>query len=233
MKELSATPTVVDRVYQAIITEISEGKFSPGSRIIQEQIAQKLGVSRQPVQQALLLLRNQGVLQSAPGRGLIVAPIDLDYVKNLYDIRAVVEGLACALAAKENSALAAKQGPKLIKNGFNAVKSGSVANMIAADMKFHELIYSLSGNPLIQLEMDAHWIQTQRVMGEVLMRDETPRNIWNQHELILDAIIKGDAADAERLAREHITTAAKFMIQRMRSAADSTAHAVATANNVA
>jgi DNA-binding GntR family transcriptional regulator len=218
MKELTTAPTVVDRVYKAIIAEISEGKFTPGSRIIQEQIAQELGVSRQPVQQALLLLRNQGVLQSAPGRGLIVAPMDLDYVQNMYDIRAVIEGLACSLAAKKNAALAAKQGPTLIKNGFKAVKSGSVANMIAADMKFHELIYRLSENPLIRLEMDAHWVQTQRVMGEVLMRDETPRNIWDQHEAILEAIIKGDAQGAELLAREHITAAAKFMIQRMRGA---------------
>lgn len=226
MKELTAVPTVVDRVYKAILTEISEGKFSPGSRVIQEQIAQGLGVSRQPVQQALLLLRNQGVLQSAPGRGLIVAPMDLDYVQNLYDIRAVVEGLACALAARKNAALAAKQGPILIKNGFKAVKSGSVADMIAADMKFHELIYSLSMNSLIRLEMDAHWVQTQRVMGEVLMRDETPRNIWDQHEAILDAIIKGDAASAEQLAREHITTAASFMIQRIRGAPSGAANAV-------
>lgn len=225
MKELTAAPTVVDRVYQAIITEISEGKFPPGARIIQEHIAQGLGVSRQPVQQALLLLRNQGVLQSAPGRGLIVAPMDLDYVQNMYDIRAVIEGLACSLAAKKNAALAAKQGPILIKNGFKAVKSGSVAHMIAADMKFHELIYRLSENPLIRLEMDAHWVQTQRVMGEVLMRDETPRNIWDQHDAILDAIIKGDAASAERLAREHISTAANFMIQRMRGAADNAANA--------
>ncbi|KAF3996047.1 GntR family transcriptional regulator [Glaciimonas immobilis] len=216
MKELTAAPTVVERVYQAIISEISEGKLSPGSRIIQEEIAQGLGVSRQPVQQALLLLRNQGVLQNAPGRGLMVAPMDLDYVQHMYNIRAVVEGLACSLAATKNSVLAAKLGPALIKNGFKAVKSGSVTDMITTDMKFHEFIYRLSENPLIGPAMDTHWVQTHRVMGEVLMRDETPRNIWDQHEEILNAIIKGDATGAERMARKHITMAAKFMINRMR-----------------
>ena len=216
MKELATSPKLVEQVYAAIFSEISEGKLPPGSRIIQEQIAQLLGVSRQPVQQALLLLRNQGVLQDAPGRGLIVAPMDLDYVRNMYDIRAVIEGLACAKAAERNAELARKTGPALIENGRKAVSSGSVARMISADLKFHEFIYRLSENPLIAPAMEANWVQTQRVMGEVLMRDERPRNIWDQHAEILDAIMAGNSVKAEKLARSHITNAAEFMIARLR-----------------
>ena len=74
MKILSVQPNLVEQVHEAILLEISVGKLTPGTRIIQEQIASELGVSRQPVQQALLLLRNQGLLRDAPGRGLIVAP---------------------------------------------------------------------------------------------------------------------------------------------------------------
>lgn len=217
MKELAAQPKLVEQVYEAILSEISEGKLPPGARIIQEQIAHSLGVSRQPVQQALLLLRNQGVLRDAPGRGLIVTPMDLDYVQNMYDIRAVIEGLACRRAAESNPERARKLGPALIQNGRKAVKSGSVANMVAADMKFHEFIYQLSQNALIAPAMESHWTYTQRVMGEVLMRDERPRDIWNQHEEILNAIGQGDAAGAEALARQHITQAAKFMITRLRN----------------
>lgn len=216
MKELATSPTLVQQVYSAIFSEIAEGKLAPGARIIQEQIAQLLGVSRQPVQQALLLLRNQGVLQDAPGRGLIVAPMDLDYVRNMYDIRAIMEGLACAKAAERNAELAKKAGPALIEAGRKAVRSGSVSQMIAADMKFHEFIYQLSENPLIAPAMESNWVQTQRVMGEVLMRDERPRNIWDQHAEILDAIMAGNSEKAEKLARSHITNAADFMIARLR-----------------
>jgi DNA-binding GntR family transcriptional regulator len=216
MKELVTSPTLVQQVYTAIFSEIAEGKLTPGARIIQEQIAQSLGVSRQPVQQALLLLRNQGVLQDAPGRGLIVAPMDLDYVRNMYDIRAIMEGLACAKAAERNAELAKKAGPALIEAGRKAVQSGSVSQMIAADMKFHEFIYQLSENPLIAPAMESNWVQTQRVMGEVLMRDERPRNIWDQHAEILDAIMAGNSEKAEKLARSHITNAADFMIARLR-----------------
>ena len=215
MKALATAPNLVEQVRDAILDEIAAGKLAPGERIIQEQIARSLGVSRQPVQQALALLRNQGVLQDAPGRGLIVTPLDPDHVQQMYDIRAVIEGLACRKAAQTNAALAEKQGPALLEAGRKAVASGSVAKMIAADMRFHGFIFGLSGNPLIAPALATHLTYTQRVMGEVLVRDEKPRDIWDQHARILEAIAKGDAERAEALVRRHITQASGFMVERL------------------
>jgi DNA-binding GntR family transcriptional regulator len=217
MKVIETQPKLVEQVYEAILAEISEGKLAPGARIIQEQIAHDLGVSRQPVQQALLLLRNHGVLRDAPGRGLIVSPMDLDFVRNMYEVRAVLEGLAFRMAAETNPGRAGKQGPALIENGRKAVTTGSFARMIDADMKFHSFIYELSGNPLIAPAMESNWTYTRRVMGEVLMRDEHPRDIWDQHERMLQMVINGEADDVEKMARQHITQAAEFMINRLRA----------------
>jgi DNA-binding GntR family transcriptional regulator len=222
MKALSIQPKLVEQVRAAILGEITSGQLAPGERIIQEQIAQTLGVSRQPVQQALLLLRNAGALKDAPGRGLIVAPLVADEVRHMYDMRAVMEGLASRLAAEHNAERAARLGPALIEAGRKAVASASVAKMVAADMRFHEFIYSLSDNPLIAPAMAAHWTHTQRVMGEVLIKDETPRDIWDQHAAILAAIGAGQSAQAERLARSHITEAARFMVTRLRTQAGET-----------
>ena len=61
---------------------------------------------------------------------------------------------------------------------------------------------------------------TQRVMGEVLMRDERPHEIWDQHESLLDAVIAGEGARAEAPARQHITQAAAFMVNRLRGEAE-------------
>ena len=219
MKVLAAQPKLVELVQDAILAEIASGKLPPGARIIQEQIAQELGVSCQPVQQALLLLRNQGVLRDAAGRGLIVAPIDLDHVRNMYDIRAVMEGLAFRRATENNAGRARELGPALIENGRKAVAGGSVAALIAADTAFHDFVRELSQNPLIAPAMDAQWTATRRVMGEVLMRDERPRDIWDQHQAMLDAVMAGDAAGAEALARQHVTQAAAVMIGRLRGTA--------------
>lgn len=215
MKALQTQPTLVEQVHKAILGEISGGRMRPGTRVIQEQIAQELGVSRQPVQQALALLRNQGVLHDAPGRGLLVAPLGIDYVRNMYDMRAVIEGLACRSAAQRNAKQAKAKGAALIRAGRKAVASGSYAELIAADMAFHHFIYALSENPFIEPAMEAHWTNTQRVMGEVLVFDEQPRNVWDQHEAMLDVIAAGDAEQAEALGRAHIRQAADFMIARL------------------
>jgi DNA-binding GntR family transcriptional regulator len=216
MKTLSVQPNLVEQVHGALLDDIASGKLAPGDRIIQEQIAQALGVSRQPVQQALALLRNQGVLHDAPGRGLIVAPLDTAHVQHMYDMRAVIEGLACRRAAETSADKAARQGPAVIEAGRKAIASGSVAKMIAADVRFHEFIYSLSGNPLVAPALSTHLTYTQRVMGEVLLRDEQPRDIWNQHAEIMDAIASGNGELAESLVRAHITQAAGFMVGRLR-----------------
>ncbi|MDE2607088.1 MAG: GntR family transcriptional regulator [Burkholderiales bacterium] len=215
MKVLAAQPKLVELVQDAILAEIASGKLSPGARIIQEQIAQELGVSRQPVQQALLVLRNLGVLSEAPGRGLQVAPLDLDHVRDMYDMRAVIEGLAFRKAAERNAGRAAEEGPAYVAAGRQAVAAGDMRGMIDADMAFHAFIYELSGNPLVAPAMETHWTNTQRVMGEVLMRDERPRDIWQQHDALLQAVMAGDGRKAERLARQHIEQAADFMIQRL------------------
>ena len=216
MKTLAVAPNLVEQVRAAILEEVTSGRLAPGDRIIQEQIAAALGVSRQPVQQALLLLRNEGALRDAPGRGLIVAPLVADEAQHMYEMRAVIEGLAARLAATQAAERAARQGPALVEAGRKAVAAGSVAKMVAADMRFHEFLYGLSGNPLIAPAMAAHWTHAQRVMGEVLVKDEQPRDIWDQHAAILDAVVRGDATRAEALAREHIMQAAGYMVARLR-----------------
>ena len=219
MKAISPTPNLVEQVRDALLSEIASGQLKPGERIIQEQIAQALGVSRQPVQQALMLLRNQGVLREASGRGLIVTPLDPNHVHHVYQIRAAIEGLACRLAAENQADQARKQGTALIEAGRKAVASGQVPKMIAADIRFHEFLYGLAGNPLIAPAMDMHLTYTQRAMGEVLVQDQSPRDIWDQHAAILEAIASGDADHAEQLAREHLMQASGFMVSRLKELA--------------
>lgn len=219
MRAIASQPKLVEQVTQAVLDEITAGRLTPGERIIQEQIAQALGVSRQPVQQALMLLRNQGVLQDAPGRGLIVAPLDSTRVRHMYAMRAVLEGLAARCAAERSAERAARQGPPLIEAGRRAVASGSFTRMIAADTRFHEFLYTLSGNDLVAPALATHLTYTQRVMGEVLVGDEKPGEIWDEHEAILDAVCQGDGHRAEALARQHITDASDLMARQIRQQA--------------
>ncbi len=216
VQPLAAQATLVEQVYEKILGEISAGRLRSNQRLIQDDLARTLGVSRQPVQQALLLLNSRGYLSEAPGRGLVVAPIDIDAIAELYEIRAVIEGLAARLSATRRDKPALKQMLALIKEGRLAVKQGALAKLIRADIEFHKLLYDMSGNGMIRETTQPNWPHFSRVMGEVLLQDETPRDIWDQHEAIASAIQQGDVQGAEKHAQDHILRAAEEFVDRLR-----------------
>lgn len=215
MQILRSQPSLVDQVYEAILSRIEAGQYGPDARLVQEEIAEALGVSRQPVQQALLLLRAEGVLINAPGRGLMVAPLDEEKVRNVYEIRASLDALAVVKAARRADPRAKAEGPEFIRRGRDAVAGKSISEMIAADMAFHHFLYELAGNPLIAETAAPHWTYLRCVMGAVLMQGESPRDIWAEHEAILDTVIRGDVTEAERLSRAHVNNATASLLHRM------------------
>ena len=87
MKILKFQPSLTDQVYDAIVDQICEGALPAGSHLVQEQLAERLGVSRQPVQQAMALLKADGMVEEVGRRGLWVTPLDADLMRHHYDIR--------------------------------------------------------------------------------------------------------------------------------------------------
>src|ERR1700759_2837865 len=120
MAQLQTQPTLVEQVVNAIVSEIIDGDLPANARLIQDELARAYGVSRQPVQQALLLLRDRGLVREAPGRGLIVSPLDVDFVRNLYEVRAMLDGLAARLAAERGSERAKHEGQVYLDAGREA-----------------------------------------------------------------------------------------------------------------
>jgi DNA-binding GntR family transcriptional regulator len=206
-------PSLTDQVVNAIISEIVEGVLPPNARLIQEELARAYGVSRQPVQQALLLLRNQDLIREAPGRGFLVAPLEIDFVRNLYEVRAVMEGLAARMAAERNSERARCEGGHYIAAGRRTIAEGAAMDQIEADMNFHAFIVHLSGNPLIDKTTAPHQPHLRRVMAEVLRSlEKMPLSVWDEHAAILEAIIDGDGELAEGLGRRHVLRAAEIYV---------------------
>ena len=218
MPNVQTQPTLVEQVVNAIVSEIVDGELPSNSRLIQDELARAYGVSRQPVQQALLLLRDRGLVREAPGRGLIVSPIDPDFVRKLYEVRAMLDGLAGRLAAERGAERAKIEGPAYLEAGRSAVACGSLHEQIEADMKFHAFINELSENSLIGETTAPHWPYLRRVMGEVLRDDvQMPQTILGEHVAILEAIAAGDGDRAEALSRDHISRAAKIFVQRLQA----------------
>ena len=197
--KLETAPDLVDQVYRALLDAISEGSLAPGQRITQEDIAEQLAVSRQPVLQALRLLKKDGFVHDAPGRGVLVAPLDVGWMLSVYEVRGALDALATRLAARQRAQL----DPRLIEQGRKAARGKNVKAMIDADMAFHDAIYTASGNPLIGQSALQHWRHLRRVMGAVLREERQREAVWDEHEAIANAISAGDADAAVRLIEQH------------------------------
>ena len=199
LSKVDAAPDLVDRVYRILLDAISDGTLAPGARLTQEDIADQLAVSRQPVLQALRLLKIDGFVLDAPGRGVLVAPLDADSIHHVYQVRTALDSLAARLAAMRK----AKLDPALLENGRKASRGKNVKAMIEADIAFHNAIYAASGNPEIEQTAHQQWRHLRRVMGAVLQMSKRRDGIWDEHEAIADAIAAGDGNKAARLIEQH------------------------------
>jgi DNA-binding GntR family transcriptional regulator len=209
--KLEAAPDLVDQVYRSLLHAISDGSLAPGERITQEDIAHKLAVSRQPVLQALRLLKKDGFVLDAPGRGVLVAPLDAEAMAHIYQVRGALDGLAARLAAARRSRL----DPKLIEQGRKAARGRNVGAMIDADLAFHNAIYAASQNPLIEQSAQQHWRHLRRVMGAVLQQSKQREAVWDEHEAIAKAIAAGDADRAARLIEQHSRRASENLAAQL------------------
>jgi DNA-binding GntR family transcriptional regulator len=209
--KLEAQPDLVDQVYRSLLDAISDGSLAPGERITQEDIAQKLAVSRQPVLQALRLLKKDGFVLDAPGRGVLVAPLDADAMAHIYQVRGALDALAARLAAGRRFRL----DPKVIEHGRKAARGRNVRAMIDADLAFHHAIYEASRNPLIEQSAQQHWRHLRRVMGAVLQQSKQREAVWDEHEAIAKAIAAGDADRAARLIEQHSRRASENLAAQL------------------
>src|SRR5258707_14749877 len=107
MDPLTVAPNLIERVHLSLVDAIADGSLAPNERLTQEEIAQRLSVSRQPVSHALQLLKRQGLVVEQGKRGLTVAPVEPHWIRSLYQVRAALDGLAARLSAERISAGAA------------------------------------------------------------------------------------------------------------------------------
>ncbi|MBM3622099.1 MAG: GntR family transcriptional regulator [Alphaproteobacteria bacterium] len=217
LDRLTAPADLAQRVYDALSDAIGSGALAPGERVTQEGLAERFGVSRQPVLQALLLLKRQGLIVDAGRKGVMVAPLDPIHVRRLYEVRAALDGAACRLAAARMDDGLRARGRRLLDAGDQAMRSGDAAALLAADIDFHLFLYEASGNPLFVETAAPHWRHLRRVMGAVLRGPEAYEWVWREHAAILAALVEGDGERAATLAIAHANGGAERLAPSLES----------------
>lgn len=208
---LQTSPDLVDQVYAALLDAINDGTIQPGERLTQEEIAERFAVSRQPVVQALRLLKRDGFVVDAPGRGVQAIQLDAAWITKVYEVRGALDVLAARLAATHRC----KIDPNLLVRGRKAASGKDIKAMIDADMKFHWAIYEGSQNPLIAQSATIHWGHVRRVMGAVFQSSELRQSVWDEHEDISKAIAAGKADRAVGLIGSHASMAGDYLVEKL------------------
>jgi DNA-binding GntR family transcriptional regulator len=223
MKRIEPQISRAEQAYRAILDEICQGALAPGTHLVQEQLAERLGVSRQPIQQAMALLKSDGLVQELGARGLYVAPLAVEVMRQHYEIRGALDTLAARLGAgraRRSSKIAqetARRGQVILTAGTAAAAAGDVRLMVHHDVAFHKFLYDVSGNPLLAGTAEPHWRYLRRVMVEVLLYAQPGPQIWEQHRGILNAIVGGNAEAAMERAARHVSGAAEELSSAFRN----------------
>ena len=228
MKPISTQPVLIDQVYDRLVESIADGSLLPGSRIRQEELAEWLGVSRQPVSHALQLLKHQGLLTESGKRGLTVAPLEAGRIIDLYQVRTSLDALAARLAAQRVAAGSAttsqrRQLEEALEHGTSLKPDSSASAFIQADVDFHSAIYRLSGNSAIEETVAAQWPHLKRSMGVVLDNSDERLVVWHEHAVIARFVLAGDAQRAELAAHDHACRAGVETAKRLSRLTDTEA----------
>lgn len=213
---VSTAPPLTEQVYELIIEDICSGVIRGGEQLRQEAIAARYGVSRQPVQQAMVLLKRHGLVRESGKRGLEVVPMDTAYVDHLYDMRDLLDVHAVRLSAAGSAKERLQEDVlRIIERGKAAVAARSFPDMVSADVDFHMHFYQLTGNPFL---LDTAVLLSQsirRVMTEVLARGGVPGWVWEEHEGILQAALSGDVDLAGERAHHHVEHGRTMMLENL------------------
>jgi DNA-binding GntR family transcriptional regulator len=219
MIPLEPAPNLTEQVYARILEAITDRSLLPGQRITQNELAERLGVSRQPVSHALHLLHRQGLLAESGRRGFEVTQLDPIRIRQLYEVRGAIDALAARLAAGRVKTDAAGRArlEAALRAGRAIDKTTPLARLIALDVDFHSAIYRLAGNPAIEEMIAPQWLHMRRSMATVLAELDYRESAWSEHAAIAAQILAGNVKGAESAAQAHALTAGRRTEERLRA----------------
>ena len=193
-----------DVVFNTLRQAILRGELKPGERLMEIQLANKLGVSRTPIREAIRKLELEGLVLMIPRKGAEVAEITEKSLKDVLEIRRALEDLAVRLACEKITKEELKELKKAGDEFKKVLKSQDITEVAEADVRFHDVIYMATDNPkLIQL-LNNFREQMYRYRVEYLKIDEVRPQLLAEHDEIIKYITEGNQEEASNVVCRHI-----------------------------
>lgn len=205
-----------DVVCDAIRLQIINGDHAPGARLVEDRLAEDLGVSRNPVREALRVLQAEGFVEMIPRRGAVVSMLSVREVEEIFEVRSALDGLAARLASR-------KCGPEqqaaldgILKETLAAVRSSERTKLSVLNTTFHGLVVDIADNSCLR----DLWLPLRGRMQWIFSRTVVQRGhgSYEEHFELAEAIVTHDEDRAALLAREHIDAARRSYLDEMTSA---------------
>ncbi|MEL7026644.1 MAG: GntR family transcriptional regulator [Pseudomonadota bacterium] len=202
-----------ESAYDRLHASIREGVFRPGDRLREEDVAERLSLSRTPVREALRRLEADGIIEHRPRQGAVVRQLDHAEVVELYEMRVVLERTAAEMAAKHGTAAEFDALDDL--NAAIAEERGNAAKAAAFNQDFHQSLYLACRNRFL-LEAARALNNSLLLLGPTTFTDEARIDVVvSQHQAIVDALRDGDEEAAGAAAEAHLNTSLRQRLKAL------------------
>ncbi|MCR4710007.1 MAG: GntR family transcriptional regulator [Clostridiales bacterium] len=198
-------------VYEELKRQIMVGEIAPGTRMMEVDLADEMGVSRTPVREAIRKLEKEGLVTIEPRRGAYASDISAKDMVDVLEVRQDLEGMAAGLAAQKIAEGDILQLKNMTRRYKEAVEAGDIEEIIKQDEDFHKFIVGLSDNKTL-IKMVSQ-VQELALRFRYIYYDDFSRfkNQPLEHQEIVEAIMSGDANSARRFAEVHISKLKDFV----------------------
>ncbi len=204
-------------IFNTLREAIIVGELKPGERLMEVQLAEKMGVSRTPVREAIRKLELEGLVTMIPRKGTHVAELSVKDIMDVLEVRTSLDCLATALSVARISAEEIKELKSISAQFVNYMEKGNLQGLIKKDIEFHDVIYRSSRNEkLLQIANNLRE-QVYRFRVIYLKDYVSPREVVKEHSDILDAIVGKDTAAAQKAAEEHVRNQKETMINAIKN----------------
>lgn len=202
--------TAEEEAYEYILVRIRSGHYAPNDRLIPEEIAAEVGMSRMPVREAFRRLAAEGLVTIRPNRGCVVSGLTLGEIFEVFEVRSVLEGLAVRLAMPkmDRSVLA---DLRLLLKRMEVSEKLDGDKWLEDHYRFHEYLCGLSGRPKLIAQIRTLHVAIEPYLRVYRHHAKKSRSAGEAHRVLVDTLSAGDVRAAEDIMREHVLGTAPLL----------------------